>query len=355
MLRSGVRFFRSRTRQAQEFEERVRDERRAASYHKEYPESWYYVGQSKALDAAARKGRPLSVEALGERSVLFRDGGGVAKALDAYCPHLGADLSGGRVCEGELECPFHRWRFEGSGDVASIPYLAKGRKLPTIQAGAKHVVEQDGCLFLWHGKDAPHFDLPSAGTGMVHRGDHDAGVVKMHLQEFAENSVDFQHFAPLHGEMRLPWTSIRIPGLTIQHTADWESDTDKPWMAYFHDKAVLKFFGRELPWTAAKAKISFHGAGSVVHFRFTIPRVGEILMMQTHTPLTPMALRVRFRWFAEKKIPRALVSYVVGNWVSQWREDIDIWENKIFRPRPQLVRDDGPVHALRKWYAQFHP
>lgn len=350
-----MRFLKSKTaRDVERMETAVRDARRAATYPDTYAESWYVVARSTALDAATRQKKPLSVESLGQRIVLFRDEQGRARALDAYCPHMGADMSGGRVCEGQLECPFHRWRFEGNGQVASIPYLAKERKLPMIRAGAKHIAEQDGYVFLWHGDEAPRFDMPSASTGMVHRGDHDAGIVKMHLQEFAENSVDFQHFAPLHGQMRLPWTSIPIPGLMIQHTADWESDADKPWMAYFHDHAVLKFFGRELPWTAARAKISFHGAGSVVHFRFMIPKVGDILMMQTHTPITPMALRVRFRWFAEKKIPRALVSYVVGNWVSQWREDIDIWENKIFRPRPQLVRDDGPVHALRKWYAQFN-
>ena len=76
-------------------------------------------------------------------------------------------------------------------------------------------------------------------------------------------------------------------------------------------------------------------------------------MLQTHTPLAPLAQRVRFRWYAERSIPRLLVSYVIGNWVSQWREDIVIWENKIFRERPQLVSTDGPVHALRRWYRQF--
>ena len=83
------------------------------------------------------------------------------------------------------------------------------------------------------------------------------------------------------------------------------------------------------------------------------PTMWTTLLPLTHTPIAPLALRTRFRWFAEPSIPRLLVSYVVGNWVSQWKEDIDIWENKIFRERPQLVRDDGPVLKLRKWYRQF--
>jgi cholesterol 7-desaturase len=93
----------------------------------------------------------------------------------------------------------------------------------------------------------------------------------------------------------------------------------------------------------------------VVTFRFTIPDVGEILMFQTHLPIAPMMQKVNFHWFAEPRIPRLLVSYVVGNWVSQWRNDLAIWENKIHRPKPLLVQEDGPIHRLRRWFAQFYP
>jgi len=46
---------------------------------------------------------------------------------------------------------------------------------------------------------------------------------------------------------------------------------------------------------------------------------------------------------------------VIGNWVSQWRNDIDIWERKIHRARPLLVQEDGPIHRLRRWFSQFYP
>ena len=334
-------------------QEALRQERREASYPEPYPTGWYVVTKSRELDRAARRKRPLATELLGQRLVVFRDDAGRARVLDGYCPHLGADLGGGRVCDGQLECPFHRWRFAGDGQLAHIPYLSEGRRLPTIRAGAFPVVERDGLVLLWHGPGEPAYDIPAVPETMRHRGDHDAGVVRMHLQEFAENSVDFQHFSPLHGQMRLPWVGVPIPGLTIHHEARWEPDEDHSWIARFHDSAMLRFLGRDLPWSAAQATITFHGPGSVVHFRFELPDVGDILMIQTHSPLAPLAQRVRFRWFAEPSIPRLLVSYVIGNWISQWREDIDIWENKIFRERPQLVRDDGPVHALRRWYQQF--
>ena len=68
-----------------------------------------------------------------------------------------------------------------------------------------------------------------------------------------------------------------------------------------------------------------------------------------------MEQHVHFEWFAHRRLPRLLVWYVVGNWITQWQQDIEIWENKIHRRSPRLCGDDGPVFELRKWYAQFVP
>ena len=46
---------------------------------------------------------------------------------------------------------------------------------------------------------------------------------------------------------------------------------------------------------------------------------------------------------------------MIGNWVSQWRNDVHIWENKIHRDRPMLVQEDGPILRLRRWFSQFYP
>ncbi len=89
-------------------------------------------------------------------------------------------------------------------------------------------------------------------------------------------------------------------------------------------------------------------------FKFVIPEVGNIVVFQTHTPLTPMLLQTQFRYYADAHIPRLLVSYVVGNWVSQWANDLLMWENKIHIKKPLLVKGDGPVARLRRWYYQFY-
>ena len=66
--------------------------------------------------------------ALGEQVAVFRGQDGKAYVLDAYCPHLGANLAvGGRVVGSCIECPFHGWQFRGNdGKCTKIPYAEKG-------------------------------------------------------------------------------------------------------------------------------------------------------------------------------------------------------------------------------------
>lgn len=75
---------------------------------------------------------PLSA---GEQLAAFRTQDGQAHVVDAYCPHLGANLAaGGRVVGDCIECPFHGWQFRGEdGKCTSIPYAEKGEPFPGLQ------------------------------------------------------------------------------------------------------------------------------------------------------------------------------------------------------------------------------
>ena len=57
---------------------------------------------------------PKPVQVLGEDVVLWRDLQCKAQALIDQCPHRGARLSLGQVCQGALQCPYHGWTFQGS-------------------------------------------------------------------------------------------------------------------------------------------------------------------------------------------------------------------------------------------------
>ena len=333
---------------------------RRESYPHPYPTGWYRLSDSASL----RPGGLRHLECLGRQLVLWRSEDGAPHVMDAFCPHLGANLSHGRVRGDCIECPFHRWRFGGDGRAAHVPYsdhVPQG-----VLTEPFPVQEAHGQLFAYHscrgGGDRieqPPFPVPripevDAGT-FAFRGAHDAGRVRMHLLELAENSVDRAHFQPVHGQMRIPWTRLPVPGVQIEHDADWRVDRAVPWKMYFFDNAALRILGRRVERAGARARIAFLGPGGVVSFRFTIPGRGDIEMYQTHLPVGPLEQQVDFRWFADRRLPRLLVWYVVGNWISQWQRDIEIWEHKIYQARPRLCRDDGPVFQLRQWYRQFLP
>ena len=279
-------------------------------------------------------------------------------AVDAFCPHLGANLAHGQVKGDRLQCPFHGWQLDGSGRVCDPP-SAKGRPLVHRHWEA---VDYYGMVMMYrserHGANAPYWLPPEPGIDdrrLVYRGRYDAGEVEMHIIEFAENSVDFHHFSELYGDMRIPWTNITLPWIKIRHDPLWFLDESLGHVACFQDEPALEIRGRVRESTISRALITFLGPGSIVKFEFQIPKIGDITMSQTHTPVEAFRQRVTFRWFAARSVPRILVSYVVGNWISQWRQDVEIWKRKIYRQRPSGVAREGPLGRIRKWYRQFYP
>ena len=334
---------------------------REATYPPPYPEAWYVV--ARAVDVCDQ---PTQVRLAGHDVVLFRDGGHRVRAISAYCPHMGANLADGVVRDGCVECPFHRWRIDGEGRVAQMPHGQ--RPEPRHRTVSWAVEELHGwvCLYHRHGElvagpalEPPYRPerLPEIERGDLRfRGEYDAGPVQMHLLEFVENSVDFQHFAPVHGDLRVPWTNVRVPGMRLEHEATWRRDDREPHVSWFENSAKLAFRGKVIPNSGAVAVVRLEGPGGIVRFDFSLnARPGRIVMFQSHTPIAPLRQQVRFRWFSDSDVSKIQAAFIVGNWVSQWRQDIGIWERKIYQQKPLLSRGDGPVHQLRKWYSQFYP
>ncbi len=328
---------------------------RQASYPPPYPDGWYRIAASSEV----KPGRVKYVECLGKQIALFRSAiDGRISAVEAFCPHMGANLADGCVVGDQLQCPFHGWRLDGEGRIRAIP---GNDKLPSRRQTHWEVLDYYGMVVMYHAEHIPDrvlFRLPPQDLidsgRYIHRGNHCGGQVGMHIIEFAQNSVDFKHFGHIHDVMHVPWTSIRLPFVKIHHQAGWSHDSALPHRAHFDNRSSLEVFGRSLSKAGADTRVIFHGPGGVVQFDFRIADLGRMKMFQTHTPLAPLTQLVNFSWFSETRIPRLLASYVVGNRVSQWRRDVAIWEKKIYRKRPLLSRSDGPIHAMRNWYRQFY-
>ncbi|XP_050677266.1 cholesterol 7-desaturase nvd [Leptidea sinapis] len=131
-----------------------------------YPNGWYAIAESYEL----KIGTVQTATALGLNFCVYRGEDGVARAVDAYCPHLGANLGiGGEVKGNCIECPFHQWRFDTEGKCIHIPdveNIPKGVSIKTWET-----MEVDGAVWIWYDaegrppmwKSPPHDDSKDYG------------------------------------------------------------------------------------------------------------------------------------------------------------------------------------------------
>jgi len=89
-----------------------------------YARGWHCLG----LAAKFRASGPHAVEAFGTKLVVFSDTRGELHVLDAFCRHMGGDLTMGTIKGDQVACPFHDWRWGGDGKCAHIPYARRYRR-----------------------------------------------------------------------------------------------------------------------------------------------------------------------------------------------------------------------------------
>lgn len=66
------------------------------------------VGRAEDLPA----GRSATVELPGGAELALFNIGGQFYAIENFCPHRGAPLASGTLCEHTVECDWHGWRFD---------------------------------------------------------------------------------------------------------------------------------------------------------------------------------------------------------------------------------------------------
>jgi nitrite reductase/ring-hydroxylating ferredoxin subunit len=118
--------------------------------------------------AAAEVGEtPMQVTLLGQDWVLVRINGELV-VMEDRCPHRFAPLSFGTIVDGTLECPYHGYRFDGSGHCVRIPAKAPeipipikappardtGNQIPRTQPG-KNAAEGPGNRYPGNGQQRP--------------------------------------------------------------------------------------------------------------------------------------------------------------------------------------------------------
>jgi len=301
-----------------------------------YPRGWFVVAFSSDLAV----GQTRSLQYFGEKLVAYRGEDGGVHVLDAYCAHMGADLAaGGRVIGNDIECPFHAWRYCGSGECVAIPYA---KKIPEkARQRAWRTREMNGLILVHHdpaGRE-PDFEIPVIAeygtpewlpwTTKMYR-------VKTHPREIVENLADRAHFPRVHA------TEIEDFAFEVKgHTATQR----------VKGRAILPGGGVD----NFSSSTTYHGPGYLL---MRMSGIFDNYMLVAHTPIDKgeldLRLGVSLKLAGDVKKTQALVELYMNNLKAGFEDDLRIWENKLYRDTPVLCDGDGPIMQLRRWYRQFY-
>lgn len=308
-----------------------------------YPNGWFAVAFSDELS----RGRVLRRRLMGEDVVIYRTHGGVVRAVEPYCPHLGAHLGyGGKVEGEEIVCPFHGFRYDTTGACVATSY---GTQPPRASLTQRTVREVNGAIVIWcdvHRGPAV-WELPPLPDDGFPRPATRTYTIIDHPQEVMENAVDIGHIGPVHGYQN---AQIRTPIATDGQRLTLGTVAERVFPAPIGKVRMLLDFeidGLGYIWVLAR-----------------IPRVGgEALFQAWVTPIDPCRIDLRFamrlRVMADRGagtiLSQMLTSSLASAFWSDLTKDFPIWQNKRFLERPRLAKGDGPIIQFRGWAEQFYP
>jgi vanillate O-demethylase monooxygenase subunit len=108
--------------------------------------TWYVACTPDEIDD-----KPLGRTVCNEKIAFYRQSNGQVAAVEDFCPHRGAQLSLGTVCEGHLVCGYHGLVMGCDGKTVAMPGQRVGG-FPKIKAYP--VIERYGFVWVWPGDAA---------------------------------------------------------------------------------------------------------------------------------------------------------------------------------------------------------
>lgn len=165
------------------------------------------------------RGKAASFLLTRQRIVVYRGMNGIPFALDAFCPHMGADLGNGRVVGDTLQCYFHHWKFSSKGSLVGT----KCKNAPeSVGIRSWPVEEKYGFIWVFPAKNAPYpvpspFGLEGRDTISCY-----LGKVKLfaHHHVMIVGGIDLQHFSTVHNID----IDFKLKSKLDEHKASWRLD-----------------------------------------------------------------------------------------------------------------------------------
>jgi len=333
---------------------RAHRSRKAGKLPPSYPTGWFKIASSSDITV----GGTMYIEFFGEHLVLFRGENGKVGLLDAYCPHLGANLAVEGKVEGNcIECPFHGWQFNQEGKCTHIPYtdkvpeMAKTRSWPVVEVNEMIIMYFDALHRMdeitWHPPEVPEIQSDQfAFHGKFEN------YVEAHIQEIPENGSDVAHLGVLH----VPFALRVMPFITHLWTAEWTASEDQDTLHIANIKLTqtLLFLGKPIPFTSVETRIRQIGPGLVYLEIFS--KFAKFVVIETVTPMEPLFQKVTHQIYGPKSLfCRFLAKIILASFSEQFNRDVVIWNNKAYIHKPIIVKNDGNILGFRRWYAKFYP
>jgi phenylpropionate dioxygenase-like ring-hydroxylating dioxygenase large terminal subunit len=157
---------------------------------------WHPIATASEVD-----GEPRPFRLLGEKLVVFRDRDGVVVFRD-LCIHRGAALSGGKLKNGRLACPYHGWEYDRTGACVHIPSLPAGSSIP-VKARAFTFQAREAYGLVWVAMREPIQPFPDWPQNAWDNPNYRVFLVNQYLWNTSagrvlENAMDFSHFNFVH-------------------------------------------------------------------------------------------------------------------------------------------------------------
>ncbi|XP_078405784.1 cholesterol 7-desaturase nvd isoform X1 [Cetorhinus maximus] len=339
----------------------VRRRRKRGELPPVYPNGWYRLLDSQQL----REGQVKNITIFGEQVAVYRGQDGHAYVVDAYCPHLGANLAvGGRVIGNCIECPFHGWQFRGEdGKCIKIPYAEKVPDFAKVKTW--HSCELNCTVFVWFHCDGidPSWNIPQQeeiqSREWVYRG-RTEHYINCHIQEIPENAADIAHLSHLHTPSMLSGSDLRYTRARLwnfaQHNwkVEWNPEPEpNKHCSRMQVNHTFYILGRHFSLLDVHVVARQVGPG-IVYMLFNHSFLGRGVILHCVTPVEPLLQRVTHCIYYQASIPTIIPKFIMKAECIQFERDVMIWNNKKYISKPLLVKEDSAIARHRRWYTQFY-
>lgn len=314
------------------------------------PHGWFQIAWTTELP----QGKVIPLRYFERDMVCYRGHSGDVILMEAHCKHLGAHLGyGGTVCDDDIVCPFHGWKWSREGSNLEIPYTQrgphKGKRMQTWP-----VREVSGMVLAWNGPEGeapdweppgvPEFADPSYST--IDVGTHCAQV-KFYPQFVAENQVDFAHLKYVH-----QW-----------HEIDPEIEAYESRGACFYSRTTGGIATKQGP-VRLRVENETWGMGYIVS---SVTGLRDTKLVISVTPVDEDVSDMRLTMVVRRKdgaepgseldpFGKSIIGGQVEALFGSNPGDLDIWENQVYIATPPYPKEEVRAFiALREWARQFYP